>query len=199
MALATALDLPRTPLTPVQLLWLNLVTDSLPALALGVEPVEEGVMEEGPRPAHVSLFTRQFSLQLAWQGLLVGGVTLAAWGLGWGMAADGGALAGTMAFATLTLCQLFHAFDVRSDHKTVAELGVTSNRAMVRAFLVGAALLLSALIFPPLRLVFGTVAMSPKAWGWVVLLSLVPAVASELNKVLHRAQGKKRDQHPVRI
>ena len=66
-------------------------------------------------------------------------------------------------------------------------------------FLVGAALLLSALIFPPLRLVFGTVAMSPKAWGWVVLLSLVPAVASELNKVLHRAQGKKRDQHPVRI
>ena len=199
VALATALDLPRTPLTPVQLLWLNLVTDSLPALALGVEPVEEGVMEEGPRPAHVSLFTRQFSLQLAWQGLLVGGVTLAAWGLGWGMAADGGALAGTMAFATLTLCQLFHAFDVRSDHKTVAELGVTSNRAMVRAFLVGAALLLSALIFPPLRLVFGTVAMSPKAWGWVVLLSLVPAVASELNKVLHRAQGKKRDQHPVRI
>ena len=199
VALATALDLPRTPLTPVQLLWLNLVTDSLPALALGVEPVEEGVMEEGPRPAHVSLFTRQFSLQLAWQGLLVGGVTLAAWGLGWGMAADGGALAGTMAFATLTLCQLFHAFDVRSDHKTVAELGVTSNRAMVRAFLVGAALLLSALIFPPLRLVFGTVAMSPKAWGWVVLLSLVPAVASELNKVLYRAQGKKRDQHPVRI
>ena len=192
VALATALDLPRTPLTPVQLLWLNLVTDSLPALALGVEPVEEGVMEEGPRPAHASLFTRAFSLRLAWQGLLVGAVTLCAWGLGWSMARDGGALAGTMAFATLTLCQLFHAFDVRSDRKTVAQLGLTSNRAMVRAFLVGLALLMAALVCPPLRLVFGTVAMPLRAWGWVLLLSLVPAAASEGEKLLHRDRRKSR-------
>ena len=192
VALATALDLPRTPLTPVQLLWLNLVTDSLPALALGVEPVEEGVMEEGPRPAHASLFTKAFSLRLAWQGLLVGAVTLCAWGLGWSMARDSGALAGTMAFATLTLCQLFHAFDVRSDRKTVARLGLTSNRAMVRAFLVGLALLMAALVCPPLRLVFGTVAMPLRAWGWVLLLSLVPAAASEGEKLLHRDRRKSR-------
>ena len=192
VALATALDLPRTPLTPVQLLWLNLVTDSLPALALGVEPVEEGVMEEGPRPAHASLFTKAFSLRLAWQGLLVGAVTLCAWGLGWSMARDSGALAGTMAFATLTLCQLFHAFDVRSDRKTVARLGLTSNRAMVRAFLVGLALLMAALVCPPLRLVFGTVAMPLRAWGWVLLLSLAPAAVSEGEKVLRR--GGRRDR-----
>ena len=199
VALATALDLPQTPLTPVQLLWLNLVTDSLPALALGVEPVEEGVMEEGPRPAHASLFTRDFSLRLAWQGLLVGAVTLGAWGLGWTMS-GGGALAGTMAFATLTLCQLFHAFDVRSHRKTVAQLGLTSNRAMVKAFLVGLALLLSALVCPPLRLVFGTVAMPLKAWGWVLLLSLVPAAASELEKVLRRDRRKDRqDRKAVRV
>ena len=197
VALATALDLPRTPLTPVQLLWLNLVTDSLPALALGVEPVEEGVMEEGPRPAHASLFTRDFSLRLAWQGLLVGAVTLCAWGLGWSMAHDGGALAGTMAFATLTLCQLFHAFDVRSDHKTVAQLGLTSNRAMVKAFLVGLALLMAALVCPPLRLVFGTVAMPLRAWGWVLLLSLAPAAVSELEKVLH--QSGRKDRKAVRV
>ena len=197
VALATALDLPQTPLTPVQLLWLNLVTDSLPALALGVEPVEEGVMEEGPRPAHASLFTRDFSLRLAWQGLLVGAVTLCAWGLGWSMAHDGGALAGTMAFATLTLCQLFHAFDVRSDHKTVAQLGLTSNRAMVKAFLVGLALLMAALVCPPLRLVFGTVAMPLRAWGWVLLLSLAPAAVSELEKVLH--QSGRKDRKAVRV
>ena len=116
------------------------------------------------------------------------------------MSGHGGALAGTMAFATLTLCQLFHAFDVRSHRKTVAQLGLTSNRAMVKAFLVGLALLLSALVCPPLRLVFGTVAMPLKAWGWVLLLSLVPAAASELEKVLRRDRRKDRqDRKAVRV
>ena len=64
------------PLVPVQLLWLNLVTDSLPALALGVEPVEEGVMDQPPRAPSAGLFSRGFSLRLAWQGLMVGGLTL---------------------------------------------------------------------------------------------------------------------------
>ena len=75
---ATLLDFGQMPLAPVQLLWLNLVTDSLPALALGVEPVEEGAMEQPPRPADRGLFDRSFSLRLAWQGLRVGGLTLAA-------------------------------------------------------------------------------------------------------------------------
>ena len=79
---ATLLDFGQMPLAPVQLLWLNLVTDSLPALALGVEPVEEGAMEQPPRPADRGLFDRSFSLRLAWQGLMVGGLTLAAYFLG---------------------------------------------------------------------------------------------------------------------
>ena len=76
---ATLLGFGQMPLVPVQLLWLNLVTDSLPALALGVEPVEEGVMEEEPRDAAAGLFDRGFSFRLAWQGLMVGGLTLAAY------------------------------------------------------------------------------------------------------------------------
>ena len=110
------------PLVPVQLLWLNLVTDSLPALALGVEPVEEGVMEEKPRDAAAGLFDQKFSFRLAWQGLMVGGLTLAAYFLGFTrLAAPGmeGAVANTMAFATLTLCQLFHAFNVRSEDRSL--------------------------------------------------------------------------------
>ena len=79
---ATLLNFGQMPLVPVQLLWLNLVTDSLPALALGVEPVEAGVMEQPPRPADQGLFDKQFSLRLAWQGLMVGGLTLAAYFLG---------------------------------------------------------------------------------------------------------------------
>ena len=79
---ATALRFPQMPLAPVQLLWLNLVTDSLPALALGVEPVEEGVMDRPPREAGASLFAEGFAFRLAWQGAMVGALTLAAWLLG---------------------------------------------------------------------------------------------------------------------
>ena len=127
--LATVLDFRQMPLIPVQLLWLNLVTDSLPALALGVEPVEEDVMEQPPRPAQ-----RQPVLPAAspcsWLGraLLVGAVTLAAYFLGEYILSSPGLetcqAANTMAFATLTLCQLFHAYDVRSDHRSIFELGI---------------------------------------------------------------------------
>ena len=116
--LATVLGFHQMPLAPVQLLWLNLVTDSLPALALGVEPVEEGMMEQGPRDTRASLFAGGFALRLAWQGAMVGLLTLTAYFLGEYVLSDPGeaaASANTMAFATLTLCQLFHAFDVRSE------------------------------------------------------------------------------------
>ena len=198
--LATLLDFGQMPLVPVQLLWLNLVTDSLPALALGVEPVEEDVMARQPRDASESLFTPRFAWRLIWQGTMVGLLTLTAYFLGLYVLGEGGAAgatANTMAFATLTLCQLFHAFDVRSDHKTVAQLGLTSNRAMVKAFLVGLALLMAALVCPPLRLVFGTVAMPLRAWGWVLLLSLAPAAVSELEKVLR--QSDRKDRKAVRV
>ena len=108
---ATLLGFKQMPLMPVQLLWLNLVTDSLPALALGVEPVEEGVMEERPRDARAALFDRAFSFRLAWQGLMVGGLTLAAYFLGlMGLSAPGmeAAAANTMAFATLTPVSYTH-------------------------------------------------------------------------------------------
>ena len=151
------------PLVPVQLLWLNLVTDSLPALALGVEPVEEGVMDQPPRDARARLFDRRFSLRLAWQGLMVGGLTLAAYFLGLTrLAAPGqeGAAANTMAFATLTMCQLFHAFNVRSEDRSLFAQGVLSNPAMNRAFLAGMAMQLSVLLLPPLQGVFSVLPMT---------------------------------------
>jgi Ca2+-transporting ATPase len=125
------------PLVPVQLLWLNLVTDSLPALALGVEPVEDGIMEQPPRDAGRSLFTGPFALRLFWQGCMVG--LLTAYMLGEHVLAPCDrptAWPTTMAFATLTpLRLLFHAFDVRSEHHSLFQIGVFSNKAMNRAFL----------------------------------------------------------------
>ncbi len=192
---ATLFDFGQMPLIPVQLLWLNLVTDSLPALALGVEPVEEGVMEARPRDAHGELFDRKFSLRLAWQGLMVGGLTLTAYFLGFTrLAAPGreGAVANTMAFATLTLCQLFHAFNVRSEEHSLFSQGVLSNSAMNKAFLAGMVLQLSVLIFPPLRGVFSVVDMDFSQWMTVFLLAVAPIPICEMSK----ARGRRKKPVP---
>ena len=193
---ATLLGFGQMPLAPVQLLWLNLVTDSLPALALGVEPVEEGVMEADPRDASAGLFDRKFSLRLAWQGLMVGGLTLAAYFLGFTLLAVPGlegASANTMAFATLTLCQLFHAFNVRSEDRSLFSQGVLSNPAMNRAFLAGLAMQLSVLLIPPLQGVFSVSPMTPPQWCAVLALAMAPIPICEAAK----ASGRGREEAPA--
>lgn len=186
---ATVLGFHQMPLVPVQLLWLNLVTDSLPALALGMEPAEEDVMEQRPRDASAPLFDKKFSLRLIWQGAMVGVLTLLAYFLGEYVLSDPGEAyqaANTMAFATLTLCQLFHAFDVRSEHWSLFHIGFFSNPAMNKAFLVGLAMQLSVLVLPPLQRIFQTVPLNPIEWTVVLLLALTPLVICELEKALRR-------------
>lgn len=190
--IATVCNFHQTPLVPVQLLWLNLVTDSLPALALGVEPVEAGVMDQPPRSGKEPLFTGPFAFQLVWQGLMVGLVTLAAYFLGEYILSDPGEAyqaANTMAFATLTLCQLFHAFDVRSDRASLLQIGVLSNPAMNRAFLIGLLLQLSVLLLPPLQTVFSVVPLSVGEWAAVLILSLLPLPICESVKQVQRRRA----------
>ena len=191
---ATLLDFGQMPLVPVQLLWLNLVTDSLPALALGVEPVEEGAMEAPPRQGNESLFDRKFSLRLGWQGLMVGGLTLLAYYLGFvhlGQTGQEGAAANTMAFATLTMSQLFHAFNVRSEHHSLFAQGVFSNPAMNRAFLTGLALQLAVLLVPPLQDVFSVTAMTGWQWLAVLGLAVMPIPVCEVEKAIRGRRRKK--------
>lgn len=188
--LATLLPVSQAPLSPVQLLWLNLVTDSLPALALGMEPVEKTAMTQPPRGKEEPLFSRAFSRRLAWQGALVGGITLLAYGLGFHLTGTF-AVANTMAFATLTFSQLFHAFDVRSETTPLFRLGWFSNPAMNRAFLAGAALQAAVLLAPPLQGVFAVVPMDLAQWGIVLGLALTPLVVCEAAKLLHPKGRKK--------
>lgn len=203
--LATVLGFHQMPLVPVQLLWLNLVTDALPALALGVEPVEEGVMDQRPRDAHESLFNKKFSLRLAWEGCMVGLLTLGAYWLGEYVLSDPGeasALANTMAFATLTLCQLFHAFDARSEYQSLFHVGVFSNPAMNKAFLVGLAMQLAVLCLPPLQAVFQTVTMDVHEWTVVLALAVTPVVICEIVKAVGRGRRRKEtpaDQRPAGV
>ena len=186
--IATVAPFLEAPLTPVQLLWLNLVTDSLPALALGMEPVEQGVMDRPPRRRDEPLFSKAFSLGLAWQGALVGGLTLLAYALGLRWA--GPAAANTMAFAALTLSQLFHAFDVRSEDRSLLRVGIFSNPAMNRAFLAGLALQLAVLLLPPLQGAFGVTAMDPRQWGAVLALAVTPLLVCETGKAIRGARRK---------
>ena len=171
------------------------MTDSLPALALGVEPVEPGIMEQEPREGDSALFDRAFSLRLVWQGAMVGLLTLAAYFLGEYVLSDPGmasATANTMAFATLTLCQLFHAFDVRSEESSLFEIGVFSNPAMNKAFLAGLAMQVSVLCLPPLQMVFRTVPMGLTEWLTVLALAMAPLAVCETAKALRRAGKRKR-------
>ena len=188
--LATLLPVSQAPLSPVQLLWLNLVTDSLPALALGMEPVEKTAMTQPPRGKEEPLFSRAFSRRLAWQGALVGGITLLAYGLGFHLTGTF-AVANTMAFATLTFSQLFHAFDVRSEDTPLFRLGVLSNKAMNKAFLAGAALQAAVLLAPPLQGAFSVVPLALEQWGMVLALALTPLVVCEAAKLL-RPKGRKK-------
>ena len=139
----------------------------------------------------------RFSLRLAWQGAMVGLLTLGAYFLGEYVLSDPGEAyqaANTMAFATLTLCQLFHAFDVRSESQSLFHIGVFSNPAMNKAFLVGLGLQLSVLCFPPFQAVFQTVPLNPLEWAVVLTLSVTPVVVCELAKALRRrTEGQKQD------
>ena len=143
---ATALNFHQMPLVAIQLLWLNLVTDSLPALALGMEPVEPGVMKQKPRDSRKSIFADGFAASMIFYGVLVGVITLAAYWLGEYVlsnpnVADG--TANTMAFATLVFGELTRAFAVRSETRSIFSIGVFSNSAMNKAFLVSLALQLA--------------------------------------------------------
>ncbi len=182
---ATLCHFTHMPLYPVQLLWLNLVTDSLPALALGMEPVEEDVMEQKPRGAEENFFNKGFSLRLLWQGVMMGGLALLAYGLGY-FYLGGPEVANTMTFAALTLSQLCHAFDVRSETKSLLHMGIFSNKAMNKAFAVGLLLQLGVLCYPPLMAVFSVVPLDRMEWLTVWVLALSPVVICEIVKFFRR-------------
>ena len=147
-------------------------------------------MDQPPRDPHEPLFSRAFSRRLAWQGILVGGITLLAYGLGLHLSNDY-AVANTMAFATLTLSQLFHAFDVRSERTSLFRLGVFSNPAMNKAFLVGLLLQAAVLLAPPLQEAFSVVPLTLSLWGVTLGLAVTPLIVCEIVKGVHRAAHPK--------
>ncbi len=176
------------PLLPMQLLWINLVTDSLPAIALGMEPVEKGVMNRKPRPKTESIFAHGLGMRIGIQGTLFAVLTMAAFALGrFGLGYEGemAASAGqTLAFMTLGFIQCFHSFNMRSNH-SLFKIGPFTNGTLNKAFLVSAVMMLAVCFIPPLSTIFGLVNFYNSNW-WVYLvvlaLAFLPVPVMELDK-----------------
>lgn len=184
-----------TPLLAIQLLWVNLVTDSFPALALGADPIQGDVMEQPPHKREEGVFSGGVGFAVAVEGCLVGALALLAYTIGraffdYDPAAP--AIGRTMAFCVLSLSQLVHSLNMRSEH-SVLKLGLLSNRKLVAACGFCAFLMVSVVLFPPLSALFQTTALTALQWLVVAALSLCPLLVVEGEKLLweHLPRKKK--------
>ena len=178
--LASVLGLPM-PFAPVHLLFINLLTDSLPAIAVGVEPARKGLLDQKPRNPKEPILNKSLMLRILAFGAVIAAATMTAFFVG--LNAGGAALASTMAFATLTLARLFHGFNCRG-RESVFRLGLTTNRASLAAFGAGVLLLAAVLFLPGLSGLFQAAHMTAGQYGLIVLLAFLPTAAIQIYKVL---------------
>lgn len=169
-----------TPFEPVHLLFINLLTDSLPALAIGMEPSDKALLKKKPRDPHAGMFTKDFSLKLAVYGFLIAVVTQTAYYQGLTVSP---ATASTMAFATLTLARLFHGFTCRSDF-SIFKIRFTGNRWSMAAFAAGVFLLSVVLSVPFMQKLFMAAPLGAVQAGQIVLLAFIPTALIQLIRVV---------------
>ncbi|MDD3174604.1 MAG: HAD-IC family P-type ATPase, partial [Herbinix sp.] len=198
-----------TPLVAVQLLWVNLVTDSLPAISLGVEPTSKDIMKKKPVSPSKGMFADGLAIRIVLEGIMIGSLALLSFVIGfhyYDIPALINSLSGqndsnslpatyipwvgrTMAFAVLSLSQLFHSFNMRSEY-SLSEIGLFGNMKLVYSFIICAFLQISVITIPPLAKVFQVVSLTPRQWAIVLFLSFVPIIAVEIQKKLNSRHRK---------
>jgi P-type Ca2+ transporter type 2C len=186
------------PLKPIHILWVNLVTDTLPALSLGVDPGDPEIMKEKPRNPKASLFSGGAGVNLALNGTLIGFLTLAAYIIGAKMYSGHARLfplfpdiitdeakthAQTMAFVVLSVSQLFHSFNMRSFEKSIFKVGLLSNRYLLGSLIIGVLLQFMVISVPAFASVFKVFPLNSLDWGIVILLSIIPIIVNEIAKL----------------
>lgn len=189
-----------TPLLAIQLLWVNLVTDSLPALALGADPIERDIMEEKPHKKNEGIFSGGMGFSVVVEGCLIGALSLLAYTVGrifFDTDPMQPVVGRTMAFAVLSLSQLAHSFNMRSEH-SIFKIGMLSNAKLVAACAVCTCLMVSVVLFPPLTVIFKTTTLTTFQWLLVAAFSLFPLLAVEAEKLLFNRHEKKRGNHSPR-
>ncbi|MBN1564298.1 MAG: cation-translocating P-type ATPase [Anaerolineae bacterium] len=194
--LATLAGTP-SPLTPIQLLWLNLLTDGAPALALGVEKGDPDIMEHKPRPVSEPIINRDMRLGMALQTAMKTIATLLAFAIGHHLQPDSWELAQTMAFVTLSTSELLRAFTARSETLSLFTIGVFTNRIMVFATSISLGMLLLVIYVPFLGDIFDTVILSFEHWMYMIPLFFLPAITEEITKMYLRRQHWKQEHLPA--
>lgn len=178
---ASIVGLPM-PFAPVHLLFINLLTDSLPAIAIGMEPARKDLLDRKPRDPKEPILNRSLLGKIFGQGLLIGIATMAAFYIGYG-STQNAALAMTMAFVTLTLARLFHGFNCRGE-KSIFRLGLGSNKYSLMAFAAGIVLLAAVLLLPFLETLFQVAPLTLANVGTIALLAVLPTVCIQIFKVI---------------
>ena len=178
VVLYTSLRGLEIPFQPVHLLFINLLTDSLPALAIGMEPPEDDLLAVKPRDPKEGILTRGFCLQILVQGFLIGLFTIFAYHVGFII---NHATAMTMAFSTLSLARLFHGFNCRSKH-SIFELGFRRNWYSLVAFCIGVLLLGTVLVIPALHGIFEVAPMFPALYGLMFSMAVIPTILIQIYK-----------------
>ncbi|MBW9145351.1 cation-translocating P-type ATPase [Clostridium sp. CM028] len=193
-----------SPLRPIHILWVNLITDTLPALALGVDPGDPDVMKYKPRNQKDGLF-KGSTLSLLLNGLLIGLVTLAAFIIGakyysgitnlfplfpQNISQDALKHAQTMAFVVLSVSQLVHSLNMRNNKKSIFQIGLFSNKYLIAAIVLGILLQDLIITIPPLANAFSVHALSLADWGIVTILALMPLLFNEIVKIFKRSSSK---------
>ena len=189
------------PLVPTQLLWVNLITDTLPAISLGMDPGDKDVMNRKPRDPKESFFAEGAGMRAIVGGVLIGILTLVAFYLGIihsgdvpiKEAKDGTEIVTygrTMAFIVLTFSQLFYSLSMRNSKKTIFEVGFFGNMFLIISIIISIILQVLLISIPPIAEMFKVTALDPSHWGMVIGLSLIPFAINEIIKVVTRGKSE---------
>ena len=184
----------ETPLLAIQLLWINLVTDSFPAIALGMEPAEKDLMNRKPNDSKKSIFADGLWEKIFVEGFMIGILTLFAFSLGNKL--YGLQVGRTMAFISLSMLELVHSFNVRSE-ESLFKAGLFKNKYLIGAFLIGTILQVGVVVIPKIADIFDVVLLNNKQWIYTAIISILPLVIVEIQKKINTIRFERPVYKPV--
>lgn len=178
----------KSPLLAIQLLWINLVTDSLPAIAIGLEPPEKDIMHRKPVDSKKGIFADGLWNKIVVEGIMIGMLTLVAFSLG--NKFFGLEVGRTMAFLCMGLLELVHSFNIKSE-QSIFKIGILENKFLIGSFIVGTIVQIAVVLIPALAEIFKLVPLNQMQWMITIIISLLPIPIMELQKKLNETKGRK--------
>lgn len=172
----------EAPLVAIQLLWINLVTDTLPGIALGLEPMEENIMNKRPKKINESIFAGGLWGKIFVEGIMIGVITLFTFSIGNKL--YGLKVARTMAFFALSSLELVHSFNIKSE-ASVFKTGILNNLYLIGAVIIGLALQAGVILHPTIANIFDAVPLNAVQWLYVIVISILPLIIVELQKLIN--------------